>query len=157
MAQSPTARAEALIEALPFIQKFRGQLFVIKYGGSAMEDEGVVERFLRDVVFLAFPRPVAHIFMSEITIWIGLWRLASRPFRARELEFSYHGRLDLGMLVVVLVTAPVEILLFELLIPWAALRWFLLAAALYSAIWFVGITFAPMIHQHVARLIAESQ
>jgi len=45
-------RAEALIEALPFIQKFRGQLFVIKYGGSAMEDDDVVERFLRDVVFL---------------------------------------------------------------------------------------------------------
>jgi acetylglutamate kinase len=52
MTQSPTVRAEALIEALPFIQKFRGQLFVIKYGGSAMEDEQVVERFLRDVVFL---------------------------------------------------------------------------------------------------------
>jgi acetylglutamate kinase len=53
MAQTPTERAEALIEALPFIQKFRGQTFVIKYGGSAMEDEQVVERFLRDVVFLA--------------------------------------------------------------------------------------------------------
>src|SRR5215204_4089890 len=52
MAQTPSQRAEALIEALPFIQKFRGQLFVIKYGGSAMEDENVVERFLRDVVFL---------------------------------------------------------------------------------------------------------
>src|SRR6187399_1580895 len=52
MAQPPTIRAEALIEALPFIQKFRGQLFVIKYGGSAMEDPQVVERFLRDVVFL---------------------------------------------------------------------------------------------------------
>jgi acetylglutamate kinase len=52
MAQSPTARAEALIEALPFIQKFRGELFVIKYGGSAMEDDNVVERFLKDVVFL---------------------------------------------------------------------------------------------------------
>src|SRR3954454_7804801 len=52
MAQSPTLRAEALIEALPFIQKFRGELFVIKYGGSAMEDDNVVERFLRDVVFL---------------------------------------------------------------------------------------------------------
>src|SRR6187200_3523209 len=50
--QSPTERAEALIEALPFIQRFRGQRFVIKYGGSAMEDEQVVERFLRDVVFL---------------------------------------------------------------------------------------------------------
>jgi len=52
MAQPPNVRAEALIEALPFIQKFRGQLFVIKYGGSAMEDDQVVERFLRDVVFL---------------------------------------------------------------------------------------------------------
>jgi acetylglutamate kinase len=52
MAQSINLRAEALIEALPFIQKFRGELFVIKYGGSAMEDEQVVERFLRDVVFL---------------------------------------------------------------------------------------------------------
>jgi acetylglutamate kinase len=52
MAKPPTARVEALIEALPYIQKFRGELFVIKYGGSAMEDEQVVERFLRDVVFL---------------------------------------------------------------------------------------------------------
>jgi acetylglutamate kinase len=49
---SPTSRSEALIEALPFIQKFRGQTFVIKYGGSAMEDEQQVERLLRDVVFL---------------------------------------------------------------------------------------------------------
>ncbi len=52
MAQTPNQRAEALIEALPFIQKFRGQLFVIKYGGSAMEDDNIVQRFLRDVVFL---------------------------------------------------------------------------------------------------------
>jgi len=45
-------KAEVLLEALPFIQRFRGQTFVIKYGGSAMEDEHVVERLLRDVVFL---------------------------------------------------------------------------------------------------------
>ena len=45
-------KAEALLEALPFIQKFRGQTFVIKYGGSAMEDEHLIERLLRDVVFL---------------------------------------------------------------------------------------------------------
>ena len=49
---SPVHRAEALIEALPYIQKFRGQTFVIKYGGSAMEDEHVIERLLRDIVFL---------------------------------------------------------------------------------------------------------
>jgi acetylglutamate kinase len=52
MAHSPSERTEALIEALPFIQKFRGSLFVIKFGGSAMDDETVVARFLRDVVFL---------------------------------------------------------------------------------------------------------
>jgi acetylglutamate kinase len=46
------AKAEALLEALPFIQKFRGQTFVIKYGGSAMEDDHLIERLLKDVVFL---------------------------------------------------------------------------------------------------------
>lgn len=49
---SSAIRAEVLIEALPFIQKFRGQTFVIKYGGSAMEDEQLIERLLRDLVFL---------------------------------------------------------------------------------------------------------
>lgn len=51
-ALSPEARSESLIEALPYIQEFRGQTFVIKYGGAAMEDESIVEKFLRDVVFL---------------------------------------------------------------------------------------------------------
>ena len=46
------SRTEALIEALPYIQKFRGKLFVIKYGGSAMEDDAVIDRLLRDIVVL---------------------------------------------------------------------------------------------------------
>ena len=49
---SNSIRTDALIEALPYIQKYRGHLFVIKYGGSAMEDEHAVERLLRDIVFL---------------------------------------------------------------------------------------------------------
>ena len=49
---SPEACSEALIEALPYIQQYRGHTFVIKYGGSAMEDELIVDKFLRDVVFL---------------------------------------------------------------------------------------------------------
>jgi len=52
MSLSVTARAEALIEALPYIQKFRGKLFVIKYGGSAMEDDAVIDRLLHDIVLL---------------------------------------------------------------------------------------------------------
>ncbi|PWU08652.1 MAG: acetylglutamate kinase [Verrucomicrobia bacterium] len=49
---TPSLRAESLIEALPHIQRFRGHTFVIKYGGSAIEDEDHVASFLRDVVFL---------------------------------------------------------------------------------------------------------
>jgi len=52
MKLTPAMRSESLIEALPYIQQFRGQTFVIKYGGSAMEDEDQVERLLRDIVFL---------------------------------------------------------------------------------------------------------
>ncbi len=48
---TPEARSETLIEALPYIQEYRGHTFVIKYGGSAMEDEQIVDKFLRDVVF----------------------------------------------------------------------------------------------------------
>lgn len=49
---SATAKAAVLLEALPYMQNFRGLTFLIKVGGSAMEDSALVERFLRDVVFL---------------------------------------------------------------------------------------------------------
>lgn len=45
-------RTEILVEALPYIQGFRGKTVVIKYGGSAMEDPELVEAVLRDIVFL---------------------------------------------------------------------------------------------------------
>ena len=45
-------KAMALIEALPYLQAFRGQTFLIKMGGSAMEDSDLVARVMRDIVFL---------------------------------------------------------------------------------------------------------
>ena len=45
-------RAETLLEALPYLQKFRGAIFLIKYGGSTMEAAEHVSRFLVDVAFL---------------------------------------------------------------------------------------------------------
>ncbi|MEM6823353.1 MAG: acetylglutamate kinase [Verrucomicrobiota bacterium] len=45
-------RAGVLVEALPYLQEFRGKTMVIKYGGSAMEDPKLVESVLRDIVFL---------------------------------------------------------------------------------------------------------
>ncbi len=45
-------KADTLIEALPYIQKFRGDVVVVKFGGSAMEDTECVENILKDVAFM---------------------------------------------------------------------------------------------------------
>src|SRR5271170_6781113 len=45
-------KADALLEALPYFQQFRGRTVVIKYGGAAMENPDLVESVLRDIVFL---------------------------------------------------------------------------------------------------------
>ncbi len=47
-----TRKAAVLLEALPYMQAFRGSTFLIKVGGSAMEDPAVVDTFLKDIVFL---------------------------------------------------------------------------------------------------------
>ena len=44
--------AEIILSALPYIQKFRGQVFVIKYGGAAQTDVGLKSDFARDIVLL---------------------------------------------------------------------------------------------------------
>lgn len=50
--QTLVEKAKVLIEALPYIQKFRGATFVIKCGGSFMENQDAVRSMLQDVVFL---------------------------------------------------------------------------------------------------------
>lgn len=45
-------KAAVLIEALPYLQAFRGKTFLVKVGGSAMDDEALVRNLMRDVVFL---------------------------------------------------------------------------------------------------------
>jgi acetylglutamate kinase len=45
-------KANVLIEALPYLQAFRGKTFLIKMGGAAMEDPELVASVMRDIVFL---------------------------------------------------------------------------------------------------------
>ncbi|WP_457613615.1 acetylglutamate kinase [Methanocaldococcus sp.] len=47
-------KAEILMEALPFIQKFHGKVFVVKYGGHAMIDEKAKNWTAQDVVLLKY-------------------------------------------------------------------------------------------------------
>jgi len=54
MVQDLIAKANTLLEALPYLQKFRGATFVVKYGGSFMDspDAAVRNGVARDIVFL---------------------------------------------------------------------------------------------------------
>jgi len=45
-------KASVLIEALPFIQQFRGETVVVKFGGSIMENEDGYSRILQDIAFM---------------------------------------------------------------------------------------------------------
>ena len=46
-------KAEVLIEALPYIQRFNRKIVVIKYGGSAMIDEELKKKVIQDVALKA--------------------------------------------------------------------------------------------------------
>lgn len=66
----PELRAQILVEALPYIQRFHGQLLVVKLGGAAMDDARARQTVLQDVVLLRFVglRPVlVHGGGREIT------------------------------------------------------------------------------------------
>jgi acetylglutamate kinase len=47
-------KADILLEALPYIQRFANKTIVVKYGGHAMEDEELKTNFVRDVILLHF-------------------------------------------------------------------------------------------------------
>ena len=47
-----SSKTEVLIEALPYIQRYEGKTFVIKYGGAAMIDDDLKETFAQDVTLL---------------------------------------------------------------------------------------------------------
>ena len=54
MYEKEQAKAEILIEAIPYIRKFAGETVVIKYGGSAMVDEKLKKAVIKDVAMLKY-------------------------------------------------------------------------------------------------------
>lgn len=67
------SKAEVLIEALPYIQKFNRKIIVVKYGGSAMVDEELKKKVIEDVVLLklvGFKPIIVHGGGKEISKWV---------------------------------------------------------------------------------------
>lgn len=74
-------KANVLIEALPYIQRFHGKTIVVKYGGSAMVDQELKMSVIRDVALLklvGFRPIIVHGGGKEITKWIGKIGLETR-------------------------------------------------------------------------------
>ena len=72
--QEVLKKAEVLIEALPYIQKFNGKIIVVKYGGSAMSNEELQKNVIKDVTLLklvGFKPIIVHGGGKEISRWVG--------------------------------------------------------------------------------------
>lgn len=66
-------KAEVLIEALPYIQRFNRKIIVVKYGGSAMIDDELKKDVIEDVVLLklvGFKPVIVHGGGKEISRWV---------------------------------------------------------------------------------------
>jgi hypothetical protein len=98
-----------------------------------------VEAAIEDGLTVIFPRPVARVIALEPRVFVSLWRrlFDRRPLGAN--EFAYHRRSPIGALFgLILFTTPVELFLFELLIPWTWLRVLLAVLAVYGLLWIAG-------------------
>lgn len=68
------AKAEVLIEALPYIQRFNRKIIVVKYGGSAMSDVELQKNVIKDVTLLklvGFKPIIVHGGGKAISKWVG--------------------------------------------------------------------------------------
>ena len=67
------AKANVLIEALPYIQRFNRKIIVVKYGGSAMADPELQRNVIKDVTLLklvGFKPIIVHGGGKEISSWV---------------------------------------------------------------------------------------
>jgi acetylglutamate kinase len=99
---NPIARADVLVEALPYIQRFRGQVVVVKYGGNAMTDPALAERFAEDLVLMRSVglRPVV-VHGGGPQIGDHMQRLGKEPEFRDGLRVTHAQTLDIARMVLV--------------------------------------------------------
>jgi acetylglutamate kinase len=99
---SAAAKAEVLVEALPYIQRFRGKVVVIKYGGAAMSDPDLAELFAQDVVLMRSVgiRPVV-VHGGGPQIGQLMKRLGKQPEFREGLRVTDADTLDIARMVLV--------------------------------------------------------
>jgi len=99
-------KAEVLIEALPYIQRFNRKIIVVKYGGSAMLDEGLKKSVIEDVVLLklvGFKPVIVHGGGKEISKWVG--KVGMEPKFSDGLRVTDAATLELAEMVLAKVNS----------------------------------------------------
>lgn len=93
-------KAEVLIEALPYIQRFNRKNIVVKYGGSAMVDEELKARVIQDVTLLklvGFKPIIVHGGGKEISRWVG--KVGMKPEFKNGLRVTDEATMELAEMV----------------------------------------------------------
>ena len=93
-------KAEVLIEALPYIQRFNRKIIVVKYGGSAMVDESLKKRVVEDVTLLklvGFKPIIVHGGGKEISKWVG--RVGMEPQFINGLRVTDADTMEIAEMV----------------------------------------------------------
>lgn len=93
-------KAEVLVEALPYIQRFNRKIIVIKYGGSAMLDEELKKKVIEDVVLLklvGFKPIIVHGGGKEISRWVE--KVGMEPRFIKGLRVTDEGTMELVEMV----------------------------------------------------------
>lgn len=93
-------KAEVLIEALPYIQRFNRKIIVVKYGGSAMVDEELKHHVIQDVVLLklvGFKPIIVHGGGKEISKWVG--KVGMEPHFVNGLRVTDEPTMEIAEMV----------------------------------------------------------
>ena len=94
------SKAEVLIEALPYIQRFNRKVIVVKYGGSAMVDEELKRRVIEDVTLLklvGFKPIIVHGGGKEISSMVS--RLGMEPKFVNGLRVTDAETMEIAEMV----------------------------------------------------------
>lgn len=93
-------KAQVLIEALPYIQRFNRKIIVVKYGGSAMIDDDLKQKIIEDVTLLklvGFKPIIVHGGGKEISRWVE--RVGMKPKFINGLRVTDEDTMELVEMV----------------------------------------------------------
>ena len=108
-------KAEVLIEALSYIQRFNRKIIVVKYGGSAMVDEELKKHVIQDVTLLklvGFKPIIVHGGGKEISKWVG--KVGMEPVFINGLRKTDEATMEIAEMVLNKVNKSLVTLVQEL-------------------------------------------